>query len=164
MVLCVLLLMPGMALAQWQWVDASGSKVFSDRPPPSSVPDKNILKRPSVAHAPSSTGTSDALTPSTPQPNKNDLDAKKKKADDDTTAKQQAQQKVDEARVAQARTDNCRRAQASKAQLESGVPTRTTNAKGERVFMEDADRANELQRLQFLIQGNCGPATPPPRN
>jgi hypothetical protein len=104
------------------------------------------------------------LTPSTAQLNKNDLDAKKKKTDDEATAKQQAQQKADEARLAQARADNCRRAQASKAQLESGVPTRTTNAKGERVFMDDADRANELQRLQFLIQGNCGPAMPPPRN
>ena len=34
------------ALAQWQWIDNTGRKVFSDTAPPASVPDKNILKRP----------------------------------------------------------------------------------------------------------------------
>ena len=28
------------AFAQWQWLDKDGRKVFSDRPPPSEVPEK----------------------------------------------------------------------------------------------------------------------------
>jgi hypothetical protein len=34
------------AQAQWQWLDKGGRKVYSDRPPPADVMEKNILKRP----------------------------------------------------------------------------------------------------------------------
>ena len=34
------------AQAQWQWVDGTGRKVFSDTPPPADLPEKSILKRP----------------------------------------------------------------------------------------------------------------------
>jgi Domain of unknown function (DUF4124) len=34
------------AMAQWQWIDKDGRKVFSDRAPPPDVADKNIVKRP----------------------------------------------------------------------------------------------------------------------
>jgi len=36
------------ATAQWQWLDKDGRKVFSDRPPPADVPDKNILAQPNM--------------------------------------------------------------------------------------------------------------------
>ena len=36
--------MPALALAQWQWIDKDGRKVFSDRPPPADVPESKILK------------------------------------------------------------------------------------------------------------------------
>jgi hypothetical protein len=34
------------AMAQWQWLDKDGRKVFSDRAPPPDVMEKDILKRP----------------------------------------------------------------------------------------------------------------------
>ena len=34
------------AAAEWKWRDAAGRIVYSDRPPPASVPDKAILQRP----------------------------------------------------------------------------------------------------------------------
>lgn len=37
--------LPLSASAQWQWVDNSGKKVFSDQPPPTDIPEKNILRR-----------------------------------------------------------------------------------------------------------------------
>jgi hypothetical protein len=36
----------GTALAQWGWTDSAGNKQFSDQPPPSSIPDTKIFKRP----------------------------------------------------------------------------------------------------------------------
>ena len=39
-------------LAQWQWVDGTGRKVFSDTAPPSGIPEKNILRSPATARAP----------------------------------------------------------------------------------------------------------------
>ena len=40
------------ALAQWQWRDANGRRIFSDSPPPASVADKDILQRPKGATPP----------------------------------------------------------------------------------------------------------------
>src|SRR5688500_11818225 len=37
---------PAIAVAQWQWIDKDGRKVFSDRSPPSDIPAKNILRHP----------------------------------------------------------------------------------------------------------------------
>ena len=37
--------------AQWQWVDDTGRKVFSDRPPPAHISPKQILKQPPGAKA-----------------------------------------------------------------------------------------------------------------
>jgi hypothetical protein len=44
--LLVAVLLPFGATAQWVWLDKDGSKVFSDRAPSGSIPEKNILKRP----------------------------------------------------------------------------------------------------------------------
>jgi type IV secretory pathway VirB10-like protein len=38
--------------AQWQWVDESGRKVFSDRPPPAHISPAQVLKRPLGTPAP----------------------------------------------------------------------------------------------------------------
>ncbi len=38
--------LPLAASAQWQWLDAGGRKVFSDKSPPPDIPEKSILKRP----------------------------------------------------------------------------------------------------------------------
>lgn len=43
---------PGIALAQWQWKDANGRTVFSDVPPPPSVPERAITTAPGRAAGP----------------------------------------------------------------------------------------------------------------
>ena len=50
-VICALALMAltSIAHAQWKWRDADGRTQYSDRPPPPSVADKDILQRPSNA-------------------------------------------------------------------------------------------------------------------
>ena len=40
------------AHAQYQWIDKDGRRVFSDRPPPADVPQKNVLKQPRMSNAP----------------------------------------------------------------------------------------------------------------
>ena len=60
--------------------------------------------------------------------------------------------------VLQTRRENCQRAQAQVAGFQSGTRIATLNAKGEREFMDDATRAAELQRLQTIVQQNCGAA------
>jgi type IV secretory pathway VirB10-like protein len=151
------------AYAQWMWLDTNGSKVYSDRPPPNHIPDKNVLKRPANAKKLDSDAPPPAVAtagmPSPPSA-KNDLDAKKKKADADAETKRQADQKAEEEKVTRIRAENCRNAQTAKAQLESGRRIRTTDTKGEDVVMDETMLKLELRRVEQTIQSECGPLSP----
>jgi hypothetical protein len=145
------------ALAQWQWVDGSGRKVFSDTPPPAGTPDKSILKRPGAVITPVSTAP-DAATAApagAPAPKLNtsdhELEVKKKQAEE----AEQAKKKAEAEQIAKARAANCERAHRAKTTLDSGIRVATTNAKGERIVMDDAARAAEHKRLQEIIQSDC---------
>jgi hypothetical protein len=43
------LAVPGTAFSQWQWKDTNGRTVYSDTPPPPSVPDRAIIMAPGRA-------------------------------------------------------------------------------------------------------------------
>ena len=150
----------GPAAAQWQWTNAEGRKVFSDTAPPSSVPEKNIIKRPGnrVAPPPVEVGEEDAKTTepaAVPAPVVKDekLEAAKKKAEAEEAAKRKAELE----RVAKGRAENCERAKRAKATLDSGVRVAITNAKGEREILDEKGLATEGQRLDRIIQADCGP-------
>ena len=163
------------ALAQWQWLDKDGRKVFSDQAPPSDIPAKNILKQPPgrAAAAPAPTigdavpaantdaGKTAAATPPKPTASAprlsgkdKELEEKKKQAE----AAEAAKKKADQERVAKIRAENCERAKKAKASLDSGVRIATTNAKGERDYMTDAARAAESKRLGEIAASECAAA------
>ncbi len=155
------------ASAQWQWVDNDGRKVFSDRPPPAEIPDKNVLKRPGArvlpathnatsaenpgdaasgavaAKLPASAGKTSALD--------KELEAKKKQAAEAERAKVMAE----EERVARAKAENCNRAKQGKTTFDSGIRIARINAAGEREIMDDAARAEEVRRIQSVMERDC---------
>jgi hypothetical protein len=141
-------------MAQWQWIDKDGHKVFSDRAPPPDIPAKNILMQPAAgtlpATPPAVAANAPALAPKITGKDK-ELDEKKKQADEAAAAKK----KAEEEKVARAKADNCARARQEKTTLDSGVRIATTNAAGEREFMDDAARAAETQRVQAIIESSC---------
>lgn len=154
------------ATAQWQWTDKDGRKVFSDRAPPAEIQEKNILKRPSgmavraapvaaaeTAIPPAPAASAAASKPATGKLQGQDaqLEARKKKAEDEEEAKKKAEEETH----AKARTDNCQRAQKAQVTLQSGIRLAVTNAKGEREVMDDAARAAEGKRLQGIIESDC---------
>ncbi len=154
----------GTVQAQWVWIDGTGSRVFSDTPPPAGTPDKNIVKRPGAVRAPAPAAATEAATPATTAaaPAKaagkdSELDARKKQAEEAEKAKQKAEQE----KFAKARAENCERAKRGKATLDSGIRLATTNAKGEREFMDDKARAGEAKRLDEVIRNDCGPLPAP---
>ena len=160
----LLLGVSSLAFGQWQWVDKNGRKVFSDRPPPSEVPDKSILKRPapvpqtdSTATGAITTGASNAAAPATtpaPPPVSGldkELEAKKKQATEAEAAKRKA---IEDAN-ARVRADNCNRAKQAKATHDSGIRMTRTNANGEREFLDETARAAELKRIQGAIETEC---------
>jgi hypothetical protein len=152
--------LPALSLAQWQWIDKDGHKVFSDQSPPADVPAKNILRRPgsrgaAAQAAEQSAAASQAAKPAASVPKlsgkDNDLLAKKKQVE----AAEADKKKAGEEEVAKARAENCARAKRSKANFDSGVRVTTANEKGEREFMDDAARAAETKRLEGIIASEC---------
>lgn len=150
------------AAAQWQWIGKDGRKVFSDRPPPADIQDKDILKQPggrggraSVAPAVTEVPAPAvaAAKPNVPKISGKDaeLEAKKKKLEEEEAAKK----KAEEEKVAKGRADNCERAKKGLASFQSGVRISTVNAKGEREFMEEGARAAESKRLQSIVDSDC---------
>ncbi|MBE2261755.1 MAG: DUF4124 domain-containing protein [Burkholderiaceae bacterium] len=148
------------AVAQWQWVDKDGRKVYSDRPPPADIPEKSILKQPGAtpvvrAANPASTvaGSSATDTPPAPKVSGKDkeLEEKKKQAEQAEAAKA----KAEEEKFQKTRAENCRRAQQAKAAFDSGARIARTNSKGEREILDDATRASEAKRLDDVIQTEC---------
>lgn len=164
---CLLVLAATGVQAQWQWRDADGRMQLSDRPPPSNVPDKDIIRRPAGARTPGapSVQVNDASKPAAPvaaaprpalaasAPSGTDRELeRRKKAEEDSKAAQKAEQDAVQARR---RADNCQRAQTSLAALQSGVRMSTVNARGEREFMDDTARQAEAARIQEVINTDC---------
>jgi hypothetical protein len=154
---------PVLSLAQWQWIDKDGRKVFSDQSPPADVPAKNILRRPgsraapveSASEAPAASAASQAAKPSVAAPKltgkDKDLQEKKKQAETADASKKKAL----EDEVSKLKADNCERAKRSKATYDSGVRVARMNDKGEREYMDDTARAAETKRLEGIIASDC---------
>lgn len=161
------------AMAQWQWVDKDGRRVFSDRPPPTDIADKNIISRPkgystladtkpsSTASAPQDQANSNTdakvkadLAPSGKPADKGkdkELEAKKAAAEKAEANKKREQEAKNQA----IKEDNCSRARKAQAMFANGYPIRMPNDQGQMVPMTDAQRAEESQRANEAIATNC---------
>jgi hypothetical protein len=151
--------LPALSLAQWQWIDKDGRKVFSDQSPPADVPAKNIIKQPGVrspSPEPVAAAEPQPAKPAAPKLSGKDqaLEQKKKQAE----AAEADKKKADEEQIAKARADNCERSKRAKAGYDSGVRIARVNAKGEREYVDDATRAAETKRLEGIIATDCKPA------
>ena len=152
--------LPAAGFAQWQWIDKDGRKIFSDQAPPADVPPNKILKqpggRPAAAApeaAPAEAAAAKPPAPAAPKISGKDkeLEEKRKQAE----AAEAEKKKAEKEKVAKARAENCERAKKSKAAFDSGVRITQMNAKGEREFLDDNQRAAEGKRLQGIIESDC---------
>jgi len=156
------------AAAQWAWIDRDGHKVFSDRPPSLSVPDKNIFKRPGQTmplngqELPANAGTTEpgGKIASTVQPAASgpqatgvdkDLSERMKKA----AQNQAMQNKAEEDRISKLRADNCARAKLAQKSLNSGGRLSRINSQGVREVMDEAARAEEAKHIQSIVDSDC---------
>ena len=161
------------AVAQWQWLDKDGRKVYSDRAPPADVLEKSILKRPgglakaavkpesalnadgTVAVAAQTSQTAPAPQAASSLPKLSGVDKelmeKKKQAADAEAAKRRAEDE----KIAKAKVENCALGKQAKTSLDSGIRIARTNAKGEREVLDDEARAAEAKRVQNIIDASC---------
>ena len=148
------------AAAQWKWRDKRGQTQYSDLPPPPGVPESDILQRPSagaarrapVAAAPASAASAASAAPlSAARASDPELEARRKKAEQEVTDKK----KAEDARIAATRADNCARAKDQLRTLDSGIRIARVDAKGEREILDDAARAAEGRRMRDVIASEC---------
>ena len=140
------------AAAQWKWRDKAGQIQYSDLPPPQGTSEQDILQRPlqpqprrvsAVAPAASAASAPKGVEP--------ELEARRKKAEQDQAAKQ----KAEDDRVAAAKADNCTRARSYMRTLDDGTRLIRNNDKGEREYLDDRQRADEQRRTREIIASDC---------
>ena len=143
----------GLALAQWQWVDQDGRTVYSDRPPAADLPVKNVQKKGAVL--PSQTPLqqpADTPVPLAPANGaRDDLPALKKRASETEQARQKAEKQQNDVE----RAESCKQARQNVAALQNDNRVSHQNAAGEREFLDEAQRAQELQRAQNGVRVSC---------
>ncbi|MFM7331520.1 MAG: DUF4124 domain-containing protein, partial [Brachymonas sp.] len=161
--LCLMAVMTA-AQAQWGWKEG-GRTVFSDQPPPQGIAEKDIIRRPAnsrpaaapaaTAAAESTASTTSTGTTTAAAPKLASKDPELEKRKNETKNKEAAAKKAEEEKFAAAKKENCERAKRSKANFDSGARISSTNSKGEREVMNDAQRAEESKRLQGVIASDC---------
>ncbi len=151
-----LLSVSGPAWAQYKWKDSRGQVHVSDLPPPRDIPDKDVLGRPAsgpkAAALPAALpGTTASAAPLVKTPVDPELEARRKRADED--ARQRA--RADEDRLAAQRAENCQRARQQLAMVDSGQRLLRYNERGEPVVIDEAGRANDAQAARRVMASDC---------
>jgi hypothetical protein len=130
----------GAATAQaYKWTDSNGRVQYGDTPPGDAT-NVTRLRAPQGSAAPA---PAPALTPE---------QAFRKRQHERDEADQMAAQ---ERAQAEQKRANCEQARASLRQLESGQRVSTVNAAGERVFLDDDQRASSVARAQKSVAEWC---------
>ena len=150
------------AHAQWVWKDESGHTVISDQAPPKTVPLSRIVKSPR-ARATADVNTA-AKEVDAKEGDKKDgkSDAQKNLAERDLEYKKrqkeiaEADQKQQaEAAKAQAMQENCTAMRGNMAALQAGGRMARVNEKGDRYYLDDAQRQGEIAKTQTQIGQFC---------
>lgn len=151
---------PQFAHAQYSWIDAKGTRVFSDRPPPAGTPPNRILKAPRRPDAAADTAVpaaaADAASaplekPKQPTLAEREADYRKRQAqrqEDEKKAQEEASNKA-------SRQAMCANARQEERQLASGMRISDMGANGERGYISDEDRARRLARARQAL-AECG--------
>jgi hypothetical protein len=84
-----------------------------------------------------------------------ELEARRRKAEQATTDKAKAEERVQAERIAAAKAENCARAKSYMKSLEDGLRIVRTNASGEQAFLDDKARAEEKARASAIISSDC---------
>src|SRR5438067_8445630 len=149
-------LAPQFAYAQYSWLDANGTRVFSDRPPPPGTPPSRILKVPrrldaaaldAVPAAANDAASAPADKSKQPSLAEREADYRKRQAE------RQADEKKaqDEAARKAAQQATCANARQEERQLASGMRISEMGANGERGYISDEDRARRLARAREAL-------------
>jgi len=141
----------GAAAQMYRWVDKDGKVRYGDTPPPGV--NARALGAPTAPGAPAAapeTAAKDAKKgPLTPAEEEKEF--RKRQVDAQKAAAKAEQEQKD----AQTRIDNCNRAQAALRTLETGQRVVTTDAQGERYYLNDEEIARQTAVARQQVSDWC---------
>ncbi len=135
----------------YKWVDPDGTVHYSDQPPSGATQEETLNIRSGAA---TSSGTGAQKAPGPKTYIEQDSEFRKRQVEAEEKAKKEEKALAD----AKERQQNCERAQASLRALQSGVRTTRINDKGEREFLDDSQRQQEMAVAQKTADSWCNPA------
>jgi len=154
--------------AQWAWKDDNGRTVYSDRPPPATVNTDRIVRQPpnkqtvlpppapGADTAPRPTPDAKGTTPASA------ATAPKSLAEQEMEFRKRQQERADAEKKAQdeqtklaAKAADCERAKGYLRAIEDGHRIERTDASGNRVYLDDSQRAGEAERTRKIVQSTC---------
>ena len=125
----------------YQWKDKNGKTIFSDKPPT-----ENVVEQKKVASDPSTAG---AATPKTAADRDLEFRKRQKESQENAEKAQKEQTALAE------KQENCANARRYQATLESGERVALRDDKGERYFLDDAQRAQEAEKARKAVETSC---------
>jgi hypothetical protein len=125
----------------YKWTDSQGKVHYTDQPP---TVNAQTIKTPQPGQAETTTQATQSL-------NEKDQAYQKRRAEAEQ-ARLKAEKEAEEARV---RTENCAKARNNLNTLQNSTRIYTTNAAGQRAYMDDAARADALANSQKAISDFC---------
>lgn len=140
---CMLVAAAAAAPAQHVWLDEKGVKQYSDQPPPPGTPASRVLQSPGArptAPAPQAAGG-----PSLAERNAEFEKRRIERAERERKESEQAAMEKD-------RNRNCDQARAYGRALAAGGRIARTDANGERSYLTDAQRAEEMAHVQKVLE------------
>lgn len=150
------------ASAQWAWKDDNGRLVYSNIPPPPSIKPTQIVRQPGAAPQGARSSVpaeGEAEKPATAPAAAN---APKTYAERDAEFRKRQQERTDSERKAQEeqqksaqKAADCERSRGYMRALEDGVRITRSDAAGNREYIDDAQRAAEMDRMRKAIRELC---------
>lgn len=165
--LAALLVASAAVASSWQWRDASGRMVYSDRPPPADVRESQIVRAPAMqasARAEASAASSPAADPSQAssapaarapaRPRswaEREADFRKRMLE----RKEVEKKARDERELADAANRSCEDLRMTLRTLESGLRVVTVDARGAANPIDDAERARRVANARRDLASHC---------
>jgi hypothetical protein len=155
--------------AQWAWRDAGGRMVFSDQPPPKTVPARDIVRQPpsppprgagaptdvpaeaAAQASPPPAAPGPAARPAVPTVADREIDSRRRQIEAADAEKKAAEEATRQAKT----VENCERLRAYQRALDGGFRVARINAQGQQELLDDAARKAESERTRAEIEEQC---------
>jgi len=125
----------------YQWQDENNKTVISDRPPSGKVTGARQIE----ADTPAESGASGKTLAD------REMEFRKREKE----SREGADQAAKDQHLAAQKKEDCENARRSLKLLESGERVAMRDSKGERYYLDDAQRAQEIAKLRADVQASC---------